>query len=822
MEEEEKNNEQGFIKEQTGKLKEKGKEEAKKRLIKNVIIPYVTAHASIFIGIGLIIAFWGLILWFAISVKIIGDNKISKALDAKNSAINLGLQAGSSTSIDDQWGINISYKENGVYTFQNNFTEEQLDGVRATISKTGRDVSDFSDFEIGIIGSLMNNGLNTQDYTLEQLKCLPLFIRTEACTSYLDLRPNSKKFDASGNYQPEKLEDLKENEIPGVILVQRTNTKSDTPVTLEYIDLNSFNEMASQNDMNVLNYFTIDEYGNLLIAKWKYIKVEVEGEYPSGAPKTSESEEYIILPKPETIAYNEYVRKYTMPYDFLLQLLVTTDEAEFCRELTNIVNGSKIIINIQEEETKTVEQDIQTYTVYHQTETTTTSVEDENESQSDSSSETTESEQATVTSGGSVTSEEGTVTVTTTEITHEYTPGITEADTWIIHYLEIYKKSEMKQTTEGPFESSKTGKYGEPSTITSPSEDGKTETKTSTRTKVDEEHSITTQIEEYPSDPDPTKKTHIYAKDGDGNFEKFLLILDKYAYSSAMLDSIDGWLYDRMESSGNTEALVDYIKYILYVYDGRDRGVTDLDTEIFEPSDFKTAISSNGMIVKTDEMLAIKTLTKKELEEVITKSFKGQARENLLSVIDDLMYIQDTYHVNAVFAIAVTRAESGCGTNWDLIDPSTYNWCSIQGNYNGNYYTDRENTNWRKYTSFGEAIRDFGDWIANGGPYYKDGNYSTAQIGKPYKGDDHWAEDVSGYIKDMYENIGASMYDNGGNDLQQKVAEVAQNSSRYGIIPKVRMCQAWVKDVYERAGVNEMSMCCAVHCRVTMGSIYRF
>lgn len=817
MEEEEKNNQDSFIKEQTGKLKEKGKEEAKKQAMKKIIIPFVTAHATVFIGIGLIIAFFGLILWFAISVKIIGDNKVKEVSNAKTAAINFGLGATSGTT-DDSWNIKFSKTENGVYAISNNYTPEELDSIKVEISKGGRDVSDFSDFEIAIIGSLIDSGLNTEKYTVEQLKCFPLFIRAEGCTSYLDLRPNSKKFDNYGNYMPEKLENLKENEIPGIILVQRTNTREDTPVSLEYIDLDEFNSMVSNKDLNVLNYFTIDENNNLLVAKWKYIKVEVDGEYPSGVAGATEREEYIINEKTiEKIPYSEYVRKYTMPFDFLAQLLFTTDEADFCRELTKIVNNSKIVINIQEAETKTIEEDIQTYTVYHKEETTTKSAEDKDDSQSSSSSNTTETSSS---SGGLETQQTGTATVTTTEITHEYGFEITEADTWLVHYIKKYKKSVLNKYTEGPITSSKKGEYGSPSTSTIKLDDGQIE-ETKSWSKVDEEHVITTQIEEYPSDPDPSTKTHIYSKDKDGNFEKFLLILDKYSYSKAMLNSIDSWLYDRMKSSTSTEAIVDYIKYILYVYDGIDRGVTDLDTEIFEPDEFKTVASSKGMIVKTDEMLAIKTLTKKEIEEVINKSFRGQARENLLSVIDDLMYIQDTYHVNAVFAIAVIRAESNCGTDWGAIDESTYNWCSVQGSYDGNSHTDSSGTDWKKYSSFGEATRDFGNLIANSVYYFEAGKYTPYDIGPTYC-DATWGEEVAKYVKGMYENIGVSIYASGGNDLQQKVVEVAKNSSSYGIKAKVKMCQAWVKDVYERAGVNEMSMCCAVHCRVTMGSIYRF
>ena len=861
--EEKNNNKDSFMQEQQRRGTEKAKEEAKKRVRKKIMKNFVAP--SLTVVIIKLIVFMSIILvliFLAAFTQHLYNDKVQSASAAKekaisyelvtsggtNNGINMGTNAWENTEGEDneQNHLEVSLNDNGVYTILDNYSDEDIDKIKDEIAKTGRDVSDFSDFEIGIIGGLIENGLDTQKYTTKQLKSLPLFMRAEACTGFLDLRPNSQKFDGNGNYKPEKLDNLKENEIPGVVLVQRTNTSTDKSVPLEYLDLEAFNNMLyEEKNVNVLNYFTIDENNNLVIGKWEYTKIEVEGEYPEEVTeREKELEEYLIYL--ERIPYTEYLKKYTMPFDFLMQLLSITDEADFCRKLVDIVADSKIVINIQEEEKRTVAEKVQKFTVFTKTEVSMNySVDLSIEGQNGNFTQTgTDSGDAIETK-----EPEKTVKVTITKITHGYLFEIIEADTWLSHYIKEYKPSEVKTATEGPEVISIPGEYGEPTVTTSKPSEGDssledfnkdkegefsedhyssveckvTEIKTSVSKKVDEIRSITTKEEKFVTDPNPITNTHIYAKDDEGNFEKFLLIFDKHPYTRAMIDSIDSWLFGMMKSNGNTIDLIDYLKYLLYIYDGKSRGVTEVDTSVFEPSEFLPVITSKGLIVKTDELMSIKTHTKEEIEEIINKNFLGQQKENLLSVIDDLMYIQDTYNVNAVFAIAVIRTESTCGTIWEAIDPKTYNWCSLQGDYEGNYYTDSSEQNWRKYSSFNEATRDFGYWIANSDYYFKAGRYNIADIAIPYC-DQKWGQDVTKYVRQMYESIGVSIYASDGNDLQQKVVEVANNFSDYGIEAEKGFCQGWVASVYHRAGANKdfSYICCAVHAGAQWGVTYDF
>ena len=112
--------------------------------------------------------------------------------------------------------------------------------------------------------------------------------------------------------------------------------------------------------------------------------------------------------------------------------------------------------------------------------------------------------------------------------------------------------------------------------------------------KLDLSNTIETATTEYPADPNPVTQSYIYAKDENGNFEKFLLAYDKSSAVRNQLSSIDSWLYEMMEERSSTVELVDTVKYLLYVYDGVDRGVTEFKLDLFNPSEFANFSNGSG------------------------------------------------------------------------------------------------------------------------------------------------------------------------------------------------------------------------------------
>lgn len=697
------------------KINDKKKKAQKgKRIIKILLNPITwKILAVICIAIGGTILITGLI-------DIIGDATQKETNEAKKGAVSVSMASPSSGENTNNTAIVIKPTQNNdSYEITTTYDDENIDDIRKELDeKYSNDLSGFNDFETKVIAGLEENGLDLDSYTTEELKCLPQFLKAESCTQFLDLRKNSDKLDGNGNYKPKQINELGENEVPGIILVQRTNTRESTPVTLEYKKLEDFNALVSNNDINVKNYFTINEKGNLVIAKWDNVAVTVNGNFPQEVPteeRVQNRNENII--STTEIPYSQYVEKFTMPFDFLTQLLVITEDPEFCLEVADIVLGSKIVINIQEEETITTDVESRTYDVHSKEEKyidyeVVPGIEAKVEGHFLNLTKDDEGNACTT-----YKNEKTNVTITTVYTSHTYSFEITEADTWIAHYKKTYamqtaqilpettteidskgeyklqeeieeivkensaeilndsdaKKFKQDKETDykgkiptpwvsvqnkteagktykkiyinpsGKFttnllateyeaqevqneDGTVTIKYNMPQTFTAtsikkgdvPAQIGFTfRLNTSSYTyslisntkdnikcnisklrilpnyKINLISTIKTNVTKYPSDPNPVTNTHIYAEDDNG-FEKFLFAYDNNKKAVELMRDVDSWLFEMMEENQNTIDLIDIIKYLLYVYDGTDYGVTELNLEGFFATDMNNVSSGTS------------------------------------------------------------------------------------------------------------------------------------------------------------------------------------------------------------------------------------
>lgn len=735
-EQEEKNQSESFAKQSTRKLKAKGKDEAKKRA-KQKIMQVIAKNPKVFAVICIVILIAvALIVAFAGFVYVVSKLTEEETSNSKKQSIITSYAT--ETNIEDNKNkITIKPTNNNKsYEISNNYTDEEIKDIKNRITReTSQSLADFTDFEVAILGAMINNGLNLDDYTVEELHCFPYFIKAEACTQYLDLRKNSQKM--KGNtYVPLQLKDLKESEVPGVILVQRTNTKDNHSEILEYKVKSEFDKLVESDNKDAIKYFTVNDKGNLIIAKWKYTKITVNGKYPDnidGAEKQQSEDTYTITT--EEFAYSQLISNYTMPFDFLVQLLVITEDPKFCKEVADIVLGSKIIINIEEEETFTEMDQINDYTIhvadeknidYNLTvaEEIVTSKDNHflNYTKDDEENERTNYETST------------TQVKIHTEITnHTYGFDISEADTWLIHYIKTFQKQNSTTDVSGPTTTDIKGNYHElekrpditdrseinkdkdvktfisnnksnyeeqipdpinitvtsgtdengnnykqihyinsgtikeihgltngatiyyevkdsdgkgtgeyelpgsialemkevPATentakippityiyilsgdkyVVQNSGDGNAEivvTRLNIRDfeKIDLTTTTTTITTTYPADPNPISNVHIYAtksgKPGNGHgykeFEKFLIAYDNNKNTRDMMNSVSDWLFEMMEENDNTTKLVEYIKWILYLYDGTNYGVTEEpDTSIFESEKFTPSTSTSSL-----------------------------------------------------------------------------------------------------------------------------------------------------------------------------------------------------------------------------------
>lgn len=161
--------------------------------------------------------------------------------------------------------------------------------------------------------------------------------------------------------------------LDGIIEFERNKTDGSS-VMLSYIDIEIFNKYIEKENLDVLNYFTIDENQNLLIA----IVDETLEELSTNDPEINLSDytsslnsenlisegnysklEYNIYSK--TINYKSVVSKYTMPFQYLWSLIVVGDDKGIGLELAELVENSEIVISIYDSITTTINTNTNTY-----------------------------------------------------------------------------------------------------------------------------------------------------------------------------------------------------------------------------------------------------------------------------------------------------------------------------------------------------------------------------------------------------------------------------------------------------------------------------
>lgn len=698
-----------------------------------------------------------------------------------NSFINL-------FTADDSWDGSITIKD------------EDIEKVIDNIQEMGFDMDD-----LWLLGDIETDDTDT-DETLKakQEEAAKKYVRKFLEAQLVTETPHYEPVIASGNaYNPKT---------HGQVYIYRANdqeyiNENSKATPMSWMSYSTMQEEAAKNNEKGLNaiknHYSIDDEGKLVIAQWTKIET------------TGKADEVIISLK--HIDYKSAISQYTTPMNFFIYLTMVSQNPEFVSAVTDMVKNSRIELTIMD--TKTVNVEEEKYSFTRNTKTT-----HETKRQGVVINTYTTSRSRGV--------EQTTTTTTTTVVP---TPKITYAKTWFSEQRITYKIA-----NQDPYHNYEKYTENEDSSLADDAEPGDPQANGSTSWNTNKCREITTDVtgttykEETRGnviDKTGEKGSNGVTQDSYKNERRqvknnftvddkttFLGLLDDYfkipnsnRYEAAGKTNMVGgaeWLFGLMEKDGRLQNLEQVMRYVMYKYTGKEYGVKELDLSIFNIRDFSD-LTSVGLKVKVGETGAPEALTKQQIEEIISKRFSGEAYNNLMSAIDAFMEIQNRYHVNAVFAIAVAQKESSCGVNWAAIDPSTHNWYSIRGDYNGNSIDG-----WRKYPSFKEAVNDFGKLIGTSSYYFGGGNITIGNIGKSYcPPGDEWSRGVSQFVKEMYESIGITIYAVGGNELQAKVVEVAQNSASYGISAQAGYCQAWVYQVYYKAGACPAgtSVCCAVH-----------
>lgn len=200
------------------------------------------------------------------------------------------------------------------------------------------------------------------------------------------------------------------------------------------------------------------------------------------------------------------------------------------------------------------------------------------------------------------------------------------------------------------------------------------------------------------------------------------------------------------------QGLVEHLRYLMTLPDNEVYNFKDIDGDFddLDDDDEDDEINVEDIIVKTDEPGAAPEVTRAELVTIINMAFKSSnsARANALSLLDVLMDGQDNCKVNPVFMLALVCQETSMGTaNTDYVKID-HNWPS----YNlGHTYKDGP-----------ESVSTAINGIANGKYYFKQGKYTIKEIGYTYCPNDadhptqgdNWVQQITSRVKYYYSLIG--------------------------------------------------------------------
>lgn len=538
-----------------------------------------------------------------------------------------------------------------------------------------------------------------------------------------------------------------DEETQGIIRIKRRKNETEEAKDLTYIGYPKFQEMLESTDENIkqqiMNFYSLDESWNLCIAK-SYKKTV--NYYTNGTLTKSEGEYTISEVK---IPYRTMVAQYTVPFLFLIDLQLITQNANYVEAVSELMTKqSEIEFTIFDSITKDTNE--YQYNALRHTRTKKEVQLDGGEGVSGVSRSEIEESEADL----------ETKKITVEEI-DDIKANVTMAKTWIIEQETNYV---MQETKEYP--------YGEDGTVNDlPDQEevqlGSWDTNRKERYYEEIIKREWTKSGDTKTQIKPSKfmglwsnETGTYVKgasykpngkDKSGKIVQYNM-LKGTKKDRPILNIITSReeLYDLLELRVTTQTHAELMKEIIEFYLSGEELEEDTFnktafTSMYEPSEFVDG-SYQGDFDVHDESLFIKDIN--ELKKAFRGGYSNSARlvENAQAFLD----MQDKYKVNALFAASVSITETSAGTRGHAVDGHN-NWFNI-----------RALIGWRTYRSPAESIEDFGDLIAEGRYYYKRGYYTVGTIGPVYcpntskyptQGDD-WVASTLAQISRFYGAIG--------------------------------------------------------------------
>lgn len=517
-------------------------------------------------------------------------------------------------------------------------TEDESGNVRASISisSENRNYEIEEDLTERVEQLLKENNVDKKAIGLENdLSVLEKFYQAEVVTSFPDLRPREE----IGTEVPE-------GEIQGTVQIYRKYTDG-TGELLEYMPFEEYRQEAEkfgiflqddlfdvpQDEVNLQTfeqneeqsiyttreeteaaynefrrYFTLDKDFNIMVATLNSEETTIT--YNDYAKQEGNTDSYVynfeVVVK--RVNYQTAIDQYTMPFEFLLSLLLVTQNTDFCETIVdNLVQDSKIVIEAQDAMIGTVK-------------TTTYDYRAEFEFSKYIEYEYRDGTQGEQTLEGTATKEKDMDNPYRKEVVSTGTNTLvlcaTEVNSWIADYQcefeELESTDKQEQTNTYPDDADFQQISSDYHQFLSTLEPELPEYSYVTNTITEIYEKQTEKEEKVTTETIATNYTKVQTK-ANMKEEKFLSLLRidpdlgeynkedrlsntkliKYRAGESGKTSpednlLDGKyvLFDLLASTEKTQSFETLMRYLLYIYTGDDYGITDLGFEMFDEQEF--------------------------------------------------------------------------------------------------------------------------------------------------------------------------------------------------------------------------------------------
>lgn len=512
---------------------------------------------------------------------------------------------------------------------------------------------------------------------------------------------------------------------------------------------------------------------SVVVATWSQTQVIVE----TDDPQVEESNNTTLSMTTQKINYQDFVKGYTMPFDYLWDLLVQSEDQDFVLDLADLVYDSDIEITVHDNLNVHTKKDIYNYTRTEKVQTTNVEGSITYHSNNTSGAAASQGNQVKTFSKSSGFEpveypDPCKTTKTTITTTNTLDISLTKADVWMLKYTKQYEYQGTQNGEEqsGGAQSLDNVEYGDPEQIqedrngdgaaTLQSEEsaltsqGNTIVSSSVNTTCNVWHGVFEITEEITNKTDTTKYVASPATveektDKNATEPNFVTILLKDGNQKAKhhLLGASEWLFDLLEGNGMTD-FVDLTKYLFYKATGKDYGVTEFDFNVFVFNGVTGASGGLGLLSITttsftrEEFIA----AVQSYAPAISKGSGTQVfRDNAGTIYDVCV----RNNINPVLCAAQAWQEQ----NWD--DPSTspYNYWGIAV-YNGQNYGN-------SYASMENAVQGYCNQInsqINGNPTYQARAAEFATVNNKFRGD----------MSTIYDVFSAYAYIGDGHTLQEE------------------------------------------------------